>query len=99
MAKSKASPKKPLSYKQFVQRVIAEPQYGKDVHKLVCKARAGDKEAAKKLKAMVTLTNDDIKKCCLPKKTLSLLDCGQNKSLEVFKTNTTTLLLDFAAMV
>jgi hypothetical protein len=99
MAKSKAPPKKQLSYRQFVQKVIKDRPYAREVHKLVSKARAGDEAAATKLKALVTLTDDDIEKCCLPKKTLSLLDCGVNKSLEAFRTNTTTLLLDFAAMV
>ena len=99
MAKSKAPPKKQLSYQQFVKKVIKDPPYAREVHKLVCKARAGDEAAADKLKALVTLTDDDIEKCSLPKKTLSLLDCGQNKGLEAFRTNTTTLLLDFAAMV
>ena len=103
MAKSKAPQKKQLktqlSYQQFVKKVIKDRPYARSVHKLVCKARAGDEEAAEKLKALVTLTSDDIEKCCLPKKILSLLDCGVNKGLEPFRTNTTTLLLDFTAMV
>jgi hypothetical protein len=99
MAKSKAPQKKQLSYQQFVQKVIKDPKYAGEVHKLVCKTRAGDKPAAAKLKAMVTLTNDDIEKCCLPKNVLSLLECGHNKDVDVFKTSPTTLLLDFAAMV
>jgi hypothetical protein len=99
MAKSKAPPKKQLSYQQFVKKVIKDPPYAREVHKLVCKARAGDEAAANKLKALVTLTDDDIEKCCLPKKILSLLDCGKNKDFEPLRTNTTTLLLDFAAMV
>ena len=81
MAKSKAPPKKQLSYQQFVKKVIKDRPYARKVHKLVCKARAGGRGAANKLKALVTLTNDDIEKCCLPKKILSLLDCG-NKGFE-----------------
>ena len=99
MAKSKAPPKKQLSYQQFVKKVVKDRPYARAVHKLVCKARAGDEEAANQLKALVTLTDDDIKKCCLPKKILSLLDCGLHKGFEPLRTNTTTLLLDFAAMV
>jgi hypothetical protein len=99
MATSKAPPKKQLSYQQFVKKVIKDRPYAREVHKLVCKARAGDEAAANKLKALVTLTDDDIEKCCLPKNILSLLDCGHIKGFEPLRTNTTTLLLDFAAMV
>lgn len=99
MAKSKTPPKKQLTYKQLVKKVVKDPKFAKMVHGLVCKMRKGDKEAAKKLRKLVTLTAEDLEQCCLPPNLLELLDCGHNKGFEQLKTATTTLLLDFAAMV
>jgi hypothetical protein len=99
MVKSKKPLKKQLSYKQLVQKVVKDPEYAAMVHGLVCKMRKGDKEAAKKLKKLVTLTAEDLEQCCLPPNLLELLDCGQHKDFQPFRTATTTLLLDFAAMV
>lgn len=99
MVKRKKTLKKQLSYKQLVQKVVNDPKFAKMIHGLVCKMRGGDKEAAKKLKKLVTLTDEDLEQCCLPPNLLELLDCGHNKEFQQLRTATTTLLLDFAAMV
>jgi hypothetical protein len=98
-APAKKTPaKKPLTYKQLVQKVTKDKKFARMVHGLVCKTRSGDKEAAKKLQALVTITDKELEQCCLPPNLLNLLDCGHNKNFTPFRTATTTLLLDFAAM-
>lgn len=99
MEKSKTSPKKQLTYKQLVRKIIKDCEFAHDVHELVCQARGGDKEAARKLDALFKLTEEDLEECCLPSGLAEMLDCGRNNAFQPFKTNTTTLLLDFAAMV
>jgi hypothetical protein len=99
MEKSKSPLKKQLTYKQLVRKIVKDRKFAKKVHKLVCQARDGNKEAAKKLKTLFTLTDEDLEQCCLPAELVNMLDCGINQVLQPFKTNTTTLLLDFAAMV
>jgi hypothetical protein len=99
MKKRKASTRRQMSYKQLVRKVCKDHKFAKKVHCLVCEARRGDHEAAEKLEALVALTDDDLEQCCLPSNLLEILNCGHNKVFAPLRTNTTTLLLDFAAMV
>jgi hypothetical protein len=100
MAKPRSTKEGPLSYSDAVKKIIADPAFAKTVHKLVCAARGGDKDAMKKLDSMFKVTAADLKKCCLPLKFVKSLDCGSPNYYAQFGTTPTTLmLLDFAATV
>src|SRR6267142_915316 len=100
MAKPRTTNSRPMSYSQLVKKIIADADFAKSVHKLVCAARGGDKKATLKLKALFKLTSADLKKCCLPRAFVKSLDCGTPGYYAQFGTTpTTVMLLDFAAMV
>ncbi len=99
MSNPDPSTPEPLTYKQFVKKAVKNPNFAQEVHGLVCAARNGDEQAAAKLEALVTMTAQDLQDCCLPNNLLELLNCGRDPRLIPFRTNTTTLLLDFTAMV
>lgn len=92
----------PLSYSELVKKIIADPTFAKSVHKLVCAARGGDKDAVKKINALYQLTSADLKKCCLSAEFVRSLNCdhpGHDHGPPAKTTPTTVMLLDFAATV
>jgi hypothetical protein len=102
MPKPGTSKTGPLSYSQLVKKIIADPTFAKSVHKLVCAARGGDKNAVKKINALYQLTSADLKKCCLSAEFVRSLDCEKDHDHipPPPKTTPTTIMhLDFAATV
>jgi hypothetical protein len=99
MKESKALRKKQLTYTQLVRKILKDRQFARKVHKLVCQARDGDKEAAKKLGRLFTLTDEDLEQCCLPSNVRQILKCGVNVADRPYGTNTTTFLVAFTAVV
>lgn len=82
-------PKKPLSLKQTVEKIMKVNGYGKFIHSLICKSRRPDQEAANVVFAYYRPEPSELKALKLPPE---LLD---HKDVDSDSCTTTFMFIDF----
>jgi hypothetical protein len=85
-----SKPKKPLSLKQTVKKILAEPEFAEFIHSHIRKARQGDQKAANVVFAHYRPQPEELKELKLPRE---LLD---HKDVESDLCTTGFMLIDFA---
>ena len=86
-----SKPKKPLSLKQTVKKILAEPEFAKFIHSQIRKSREGDQEAANVVFAHYRPQPEELKALKLPRGLL------HHKDVESDFCTSTFMLIDFAA--
>ena len=86
-----AAPPKPHSLKRMVKKILDDPDYGRYIHRQVVKARKGDREAVRTVRAHFELERSEL--------TRLGLRSSHFKRMEDCPTTTRFALLDFAAHV
>ena len=89
--KTFAAPRKPHSLKRIVKKILDDPDYGRYIHRQVVKARKGDREAVRTVRAHFKPEHSELTK-------LGLRASDFNK-VGGCPTTTRFALLDFAAHV
>jgi hypothetical protein len=89
--KTFAAPRKPHSLKRIVKKILDDPEYGRYIHRHVVKARKGDREAARTVRAHFKPERSELAR-------LGLRSSAFNQPLGC-PTTTHAALLEFAAHV
>jgi hypothetical protein len=84
------NPKRPHSLKRIVEKIIADPEYARFIHREVRKARGGDRAAATRVMAHFKPLGSELKALKIPASRMKTV---------VACTCTRTNLIDFAACV
>jgi hypothetical protein len=86
-----AAPPKPHSLKRMVKKILDDPDYGRYIHRQVVKARKGDREAVRTVRAHFEPERSEL--------TRLGLRSSDFKQIKLCPTTTRFALLDFAVYV
>ena len=90
-------PNERLTYKQIVHKIIYDSGYAREIADLIARARKNDEAARREIEKRFDPQKEELEELGLSKKALS---CVANPQFaDLFKTDTTFLLLDFARML
>ena len=85
-----SKPKKPLSFKKVVRKILADREFAKFIHGLVLEAREGNQFAADTVSDYFKPLPDEMKRLKLPPGLL------KHRDVRDMKCTTTHMLIDFA---